>query len=422
MTKRPRLLISGAYGYGNIGDEAILRGMLLALREAVPDADYVVLSGNPDHTRSQHEVQAARRVLFLPSFRQMAAFGLSRTGRAQTWELIQQMRQADVFIVGGGGLLYDLVNTAKAMWLEKFYLFGWPISQAAIEIGLARALGKPVVLYAVGIGPVTTRLGKLLLRRIARQVALITVRDQASRAILARFEVPANRIHVTADPAILIPPAPSGEVAGVLSQASISNDSRPRIGLALRSWYPYAMINKGAAAERQAKWERDMAEAADRLVESLDAGLVFVPMQDYAGPLDDAACADRVIAQMKHRERARRLPRGLDPSVVMGALGAMDVVIAMRLHALILAVATSTPVVGIIYDPKVRAFLKSIGQPEAGLEIDELSPEALVNVVSSVWARQEAIRAQIATSVEHLRAQTRLNATLVANFPALLGG
>lgn len=418
MTKRPRLLISGAYGYGNIGDEAILKGMLLALREAIPDADYVVLSGNPDLTRTQHEVQAARRVLFLPSLRQMVAFGLSRTGRAQTRELIRQMRQADVFIVGGGGLLYDRVNTAKAMWLDRFYLFGWPISHWATEIGLARSLGKPAVLYAVGIGPVTTRLGVVLLERLARQVALITVRDQTSRAILSRFEVPADWIHVTADPAILIPPAPSGEVVAILSQAGVSNDRRPSIGLALRSWYPYAMINKGAAVERQAEWERNMAEAADRLVEWLDAELVFVPMQDYPEPFDDAACADRVMVQMRHRERACRLARGLDPCAVMGVLGAMELVVAMRLHALIFAAAMSTPVVGIVYDPKVRAFLESIGQPDAGLEMDELCPEALVDTVCSVWARQEAIRAQIATSVEHLRAQARLNATLVAEFLA----
>lgn len=422
MTKRPRLLISGAYGYGNIGDEAILRGMLVALREAIPDADFVVLSGNPAVTRTQHEVKAIHRVLFLPSLRQMVAFGLSRTGRAQTWELIRQMRQADVFIVGGGGLLYDRVNTTKAMWLEKFYLFGWPISHWATEIALARGLGKPAILYGVGIGPVTTRLGRLLLERITRQVALITVRDQASHAVLSRFRVPADHIQVTADPAILMSPASYAEVSGILSQAGMSGDKHPRIGLALRSWYLYAMSNKATATERQAKWERVMAEAADRLVQSLNAKLVFVPMQDYPEPFDDAACADRVIAQMKHRERVRRLPRGLDPSAVMAVLGAMDLVVAMRLHALILAAAMSTPVVGIIYDPKVRGFLESIGQPDAGLEMAEFSPGALVDAVCSAWSQQEVVSAQIAASVEHLRAQARLNATLVADFLASRGG
>jgi polysaccharide pyruvyl transferase WcaK-like protein len=181
------------------------------------------------------------------------------------------------------------------------------------------------------------------------------------------------------------------------------------------------MINKGAAAERQAKWERDMAEAADGLIESLGAELVFVVMQNYAEPFDDAACAERVVALMKHPDRSHHLPRGLDPSVVMGALGAMDLVIAMRLHALILAAAMSTPVMGIIYDPKVRAFLESIGQSEAGLEMDAMTPEVLVDAVCSVWARRDAIRAQIAVSVEHLRAQARRNATLVAEFLASRG-
>jgi polysaccharide pyruvyl transferase WcaK-like protein len=388
MTKRPRLLISGAYGYGNIGDEAILRGMLLALREAIPDADFVVLSGNPDLTRTQHEVQAARRVLFLPSLRQMVAFGLSQTGRAQTRELIRQMRQADVFIIGGGGLLYDRVNTAKAMWLEKFYLFGWPISQWATEIGLARVLGKPAILYSVGIGPVTTRLGKLLLARLARQMSLITVRDQASRTILSQSRVPVDRVQVTADPAVLISPGSSEEVSRILSQAGVSSDKYPRIGLALRSWYPYAMKDKAAAMVCQAEWERNMAEAADKLVEWLDAELAFVPMQDYPEPFDDAACADRVMVLMKHRDRARRLPRSLDPSVVMGVLGAMDLVVAMRLHALVLAAAMSTPVVGIIYDPKVNAFLESIGQADAGLKMDKLRRWLMLFALSGRSKRQ----------------------------------
>ena len=417
-----RIVISGAYGYGNIGDEAILRGMLLALREAIPDADFVVLSGNPELTRTHHQVQAIHRVSFLPSLRQIVAFGLSQTGRAQARELIQQMRQADVFIVGGGGLLYDCVNTIKAMWLEKFYLFGWPISQWTTEIRLAQVLGKPTVLYGVGIGPVTTRLGRLLLKRIARQVPLITVRDQASRAILSRFGVPDNRIQLTADPAILISPASPEDVSGILSGVGLSNNRRPYIGLAIRSWYPYALIDKGAATERQAKWEQDMARAADSLVQSLDAELIFVPMQDYAEPLDDAACSDRVIAQMKHRERTRRLPRSLAPSVVMGALGAMDLVVAMRLHALILAAAMSVPVVGIIYDPKVRAFLESIDQPDVGLKMDDMSPEALVDTACSVWAQREVVGGQIAACVEHLQAQARLNATLVADFLASRSG
>jgi len=422
MTKCLRLLISGAYGYGNIGDEAILRGMLLALREAIPDADFVVLSGNPELTQTLHGVQAVRRVLFVPSLRQMVAFGLSQTGRAQMRELIRHMREADAFIVGGGGLLYDRVNTAKARWLEKFYLFGWPISHWTIEIGLARALGRPVILYAVGIGPVTTRLGRLLLKRLTSQVNLITVRDEASQAILSQYCVPVDRIHVTADPAILLSPMSPDEVSRILSQAGVSSDKRPRIGLAVRSWYPYAMRNKVAAAKHQARWESDMAEAADKLVESLDAELVFVPMQDYTEPFDDAACAGRIMARMKHWERARRLARGLDPVTVMGALGAMDLVVAMRLHALILASAMSIPVVGIIYDPKVREFLKSIGQPDAGLEMNGMSPEALVAVVCSVWAQREEMSARMVAAVEHLQARARLNAILVAHLLTSRGG
>lgn len=409
-----RVVISGAYGYGNIGDEAILKGMLLALREAIPDADFVVLSRNPELTQKQHGVRAIHRVLFLPSLRQMVRFGLSRAGRAQTLAWIRHLRQADVLIVGGGGLLYDRVNTTKAKWLEKLYLFGWPISHWALEIGVARALGKPVILYSVGVGPVTTRLGRRLLKRIAEWSSLITVRDEVSRTVLSECGVPVNQVQVSADPAILLSPASCEDVSQLLIQGKLSGQERSRIALALRSWYPYAMTDKAAAIRRQDEWERSVAEAADRLIELLDAELVFVPMQDYGEPFNDTNCAGRIIARMKHPERAHCLSPGLDPEVVMGVLATTDLVVAMRLHALILASAVSTPAVGIIYDPKVKGFLDSIGQSDAGLNVDNLSSETLVARVRSVWARREILRARMAERVEHLRAQARRNAHLVA--------
>ena len=41
------ILISGYYGFDNIGDESILRTLVSSLREHIPDCSLTVLSHNP---------------------------------------------------------------------------------------------------------------------------------------------------------------------------------------------------------------------------------------------------------------------------------------------------------------------------------------------------------------------------------------
>ena len=48
------ILISGYYGFDNIGDESILRTLVTSLRERIPDCSLTVLSHDPAATREKY--------------------------------------------------------------------------------------------------------------------------------------------------------------------------------------------------------------------------------------------------------------------------------------------------------------------------------------------------------------------------------
>ena len=56
-----KILISGYYGFNNIGDESILRTVIDNLREKLEDIDITVLSQDPAQTSEKYGVKAARR-------------------------------------------------------------------------------------------------------------------------------------------------------------------------------------------------------------------------------------------------------------------------------------------------------------------------------------------------------------------------
>jgi len=177
---RKRIVVGGYYGYGNLGDELILKQIIDSLTSQEPDLEIVVLSGDPAETRKTHSVKALKRWNLIRVF--WALFG------------------ARVFVLGGGGLLQD-----KTSFLSLVFYLTW--------VGMARILGCPVFLYAVGVETVKRKLSRKLVRWVLlSKDVVISVRDTPSKSLLISFGFSPDRIFVTGDPVFGIkvsPGAPS---------------------------------------------------------------------------------------------------------------------------------------------------------------------------------------------------------------------
>lgn len=96
---------------------------------------------------------------------------------------------------------------------------------------------------------------------------------------------------------------------------------------------------------------------------------------------------------------------------LFGLLGKLDLVLAMRLHAIVMASVMRVPCVGISYDPKVERFLELTGQPNSG-GVAGLEEEHLYEVMLDAWERRQEIVAHLDRVLPHLRQQAWETASL----------
>lgn len=149
-----RALLSGYYGKGNGGDEALLATLLQMLP---PHVTPVVLSGNPQQTRDRYGVEAYER--------------------KSITHILQGLRSCDVLIWGGGSLMQDATSA-----LNPFYYGGM--------MTLAQKMGLKTIAWAQGIGPVKRPTTRWLARQTFGGCTKVSVRDRASAAMLADWHIP----------------------------------------------------------------------------------------------------------------------------------------------------------------------------------------------------------------------------------------
>ena len=189
------------------------------------------------------------------------------------------------------------------------------------------------------------------MRAVAGAAARVSVRDEASRALLSEIGVPADAVSVSADPAFLLS-TEHIRPEDVLIGMGLEPRS-PIVGVALRPW------SRGVDPEA---WEPAVAAALDALVERTGGTLLFVPFEKSPWTEDDDfALASRVRRRLAHADRAAILSGLLAPQDTASLLAGCDLVLAMRLHAAIFALAGGVPTVAIGYDPKVGALLSKAG-------------------------------------------------------------
>lgn len=345
-----RILVCGYYGFGNTGDEAILAALLADLAALHPDATVTVLAGNPEAVAAEHGVEAV-------SWLDIGA-------------MIDAAADADLMVLGGGGLFQDHQGIDPGAILTPRH---GSVSYYGGFALLAHITRTPLVLYGLGVGPLRSEEARRYTRLAVGRASAVTVRDAASAALLAEIGVDPARVAVTADPVWALDPAPPGIVPGILSLEGAPGAPRT-IGVVVRPW------GDGA-------WAGPLAAALDRLVESLDARVLFVPFHDSPHPHEnDAEAAVGVIRRMARTERATIVRGGYSPAERGAILGSCDVVVAMRLHAAVLATTAFAPVVGLSYDPKVASALADLGRPELALALDGIDAAAVVTAAEAALA------------------------------------
>jgi polysaccharide pyruvyl transferase WcaK-like protein len=234
----PRVVIVGASGFTNLGDDAILAAMVPELRAALPTARFAVASGDP-----AQPLLASADIEPLPFAD--AAIAAALDG-------------ADLLIVGGGGFIYDYEMRVRAGdFVMGNCAFFYPYYRAALA---AEARGVPVYWYAIGVGPLLTAAGRDLTRDVLSRAAAITVRDPLSLYELhaAGLRVPAPEL--TADPAVRLPPVAGARRGG-----------RCQVGFVARAWLEFGGGRTTSGAAFFARVRDWFAAAADYVVEQWDA-------------------------------------------------------------------------------------------------------------------------------------------------------
>lgn len=328
-----RLVISGYYGFGNTGDEAVLAAMLAALRERLPGARITVLSANPPQTRRMHGCHSVRR-----------------TGPA----LLGALAGADLLLSGGGSLVQDQTSARSAA-----YYLG--------VLALGQVLSRRTMIFAQGIGPLRRGWVRALSRAVLNRVHLITVRDEDSLLSLRELGV-WRSAHLVADPVFALEPASEDHIRDLIGPRGHGL----RLGLALRPWGGDAYLGP-------------VVEAAQEVLAELGGtalAFAFHPPRDLP--------AARALAETLGAEVVADLP----PREMMAAVGTVDVLVGVRLHALICATAMGVPPVGLSYDPKVEALFRRIGVGQL-LPLEGLQAQALRGAILSAAHSREALRPQL---------------------------
>ncbi len=354
-----RVIISGYYGFHNLGDEAVLAATVEALRRQSPGVEIAVLSATPDETSRVHGVEGIPR----------------RRAR----EIVRALSRCDLFLCGGGSLFQDVTS-----WRSPWYYLG--------VLALARRLARHTVVYAQGIGPLRSPLVRSAAARLLNRVHLITVRDRASQALLAEMGVRRPPIVLCADPSLLLTPEWTAAVAAerALWAGGVS------FGLALRAWGKNGgMLDAVAAAART---------AAARL----GVQWICLPMH-LPG---DLTVAETVAARIGPAATVVRTPLG--PREMLALIGTLDLLVGMRLHALLFAAAQGVPVVPLAYDPKVEALAQDLEEP-VPLDASRVGADDLVRSIEAASA-DLGRRARLRAAVARLRSRAAVAPRLAATF------
>lgn len=392
-----RIGLFGPYHSDNLGDTATQMAVMANLRLRNPRIDFIGICSNPPDVARTHGIpafhmsgnefrlyerqsrsddtehgQLPAKQSWLIRFIPGSLYEVWKHVR-QSWNILRFTGRLDGLLISGGGQLCDFWGGA---WARPFEMLAWALA--------CRLRGKKVIVLATAVDNLTSRAGRTMCFLAMRLSNYTAYRDEFS-VIATRAAGLSNPGHACPDAAFSLPlsshEAPAKTEGGpVVVVCPISE----------RAW----MYSSNSVYER---YLDELVDACEQLV----AGGVVIQLSNSQVRMDiqiaqatferlrkrfvkDPALADRVRITLSHT---------VDEFIALARQ--VDLVLASRLHGVILPIVAGTPVVGVAYMRKVSQVMADSGLSRYCTELRDSSADQLVALVRGALEEGNALRAHI---------------------------
>ena len=341
-----KILLAGYYGFGNLGDEAILEMAIKQILEITDRENITVLSGSKEVTRKKYNINTIDRY--------------------NVFSIIAGLMKSDALVFGGGSLLQDITSKRSI----HYYLF---------LIRLAKIMNNKVIMLSQGIGPIVSENSKNAVKNTLKHIDYMTVRDKYSKEFIENLGMDKNKIFLSTDPVINLR---AGE-----NHLTVHNGKK-KVCFSLRNW-------------KDANVSQKISTLTERLIKN-DIECCFIPFY-YNEDLELINEVEKNIG-----DKAVYYKERLTTNDAFDIIRDMDVMVGVRLHSLIFAAAANVPFAAVSYDHKVDHFVNSLNM-KVVCSIDNIDTDALYDEIMDKISNEGVEKMKLSEGVDELRELTKIN-------------
>ncbi len=469
-----RILLQNCHFYHNDycevnrGDAAWMIGTLEALKNLIPEAEFVTFMQYSKAFSERHGIKVVKSRLFAwKSFSLLTSVTSSlRLLQCALWAIFHKCLHVDVKALVNGKHLREYRKATIILDMSTLLTsddFGFiSVIEHCKDILIPILLGKPVMIYAQSPGPFRNKMTSWLVKIAFNKASLITLREETRKSYLEEIGITKPPIYVVPDPGFLLEPASKERIQEILSAEGIDRGNKPLMGLVvpegelfggsvyiggntrLGSGYrnvvkilynialyclPEGIFQRLMSLGRRTgyysnlksqfrdKTINNLTQIAGHLAERYKSTVLLIPHNIYPGArgrerIDDGRIVVEAIHQrVSHNDKIIPLVNEYTAEELKGIIGQCDLLVSTKKHGWVAGVTQCVPTIAIGTRYQFLGFMQMMGQEEWLCE--QMSTEEVLAKIEEAWIRKEEIKEELKAKLGTVREKALFNARLV---------
>lgn len=373
---RPRITLLGSNSGNNVGDAAIMSAILEVLSKEVPGIEFYVPSTRPSFTDQNygkkyrvHGVNVmpwtgSIRLLGIPTFRCLA--------------------KSDAALICDGIIFgKKLFNPLFNFLITLIFIVPW-----------ARLVGCKMVCYSCGIGPFQNKISRIFARWVLNGCDLVIMRENDSKKLAEEIGV-TKPIHVTGDAAFLNPVSSDQRALEIFREQKIDPSILP-LGINVTKYFD-AWLESSERVNNSRNFLETLAAGINQARIKCDPP--FQPIVFSTHPMDEGVAFElakligaKVISNTKYLSHD-----------MQAAMRRCELFMGMRFHSVVLASAVEAPILGLIYAPKVRGFMRLLDCEAYSVELASIEPDTFSEKITNAWKERKELQRKQKEIIDQLK-------------------